>query len=164
MEKISERLSNDFYEKQILTTFTEFSYDPCRVNTSTDPLFYIPFKDDFPALDKLKKRNQKNSFSLLYVQPKEETIKTNCDTNLLYPLQTMFECYKDSIPGYNYSEFKTIILNEFQSTKSDEQIMDSFLETFGYGAIEFLSEIIRHRHNRIDYSVPIFGEFTDIIY
>lgn len=121
-----------------------------------DPMFYIPFEEDSSLLDKLEKRNQQNDFSLLYVEPKDDTNNRN-DTNYIYPLHTMFECYKDSIPSYSYSEFKMLILNELESTKSDQEIMECFVEIFGYESIDFLTEIIRHRNGRIDYNTTIYG-------
>lgn len=154
LEKIEERLPKDFYQKRSQWTSNNFDYNPCQIKLLHDPLFYIPLKDDFPILNNLVAKKQKD-ISLLYVQPVEKTVP-KYENNKSYPLQTMFECYKDSIPSYNYNEFKTIILNELQSVKSDEEIMDYFLETFGYGAIDFLAEVIRHR-NKIEYSPPTYG-------
>lgn len=159
MDKIDEKLPNDFFANNSNQSHTtEFPYDPCKIKLLTDAVFYIPLQDDFPILDNLGKNNQQKNFSLLYIQPKEEVLRRNEPASASYPLQTMFECYSTSIPSYNYSEFKTIILNELQSTKSDQEIMECFLETFGYEAIDFLTEIIRNRNNRIDYSTPMYGK------
>lgn len=94
----------------------------------------------------------------MYVYPTIKKTNKN-ETTSSYPLETMFECYKNSFPNYNYNEFKMIILNELQSTKSDEEILEYFLEIFGYEAIEFLTEIINHRNNRIDYGSFINGKY-----
>lgn len=150
-------MPNDFYEKKSHQLYKDLLYDPCGCNLILNPLFYIPFKDNFPLLDDINSKNKKE-FSLLYVQPKEEIPLTNQITSSGYPLQTMFECYNDSIPSYNYNEFKTIVMDTLHSSKSNDEILDYFLETFGYGAIEFLTEIIRHRNNKIDYSTPIYGK------
>lgn len=104
-------------------------------------------------------KNKKKDFSLLYIQPTEESLIRNFNTSTSYPLHTMFECYKNNIPSYNYNEFKMIVLNELQANKSDQEVLEYYLETFGYEAIDFLTEIIRHRNKKIDYSTPIYGEF-----
>lgn len=162
MEKIEERLPKDFFQKKSQISMNHFQYSPCEIKLVHDALFYIPLKDDFPIFDNLAAKNQKD-ISLLYVQPKQITTYKN-ENSTLYPLQTMFECYKDSIPSYNYNEFKTIMLNELQSAKSDQEILEYFLEIFGYEAIDFLTEIIRHRNN-IEYSFPVHGKliFTFLI-
>lgn len=154
MEKIEERLPDNFFKKNSEAYVNPFHYNPCEVTLTHNSLFYIPLKDHFPILDNLAAKNQKG-ISLLYVQPKEEP-SYKIDNSSLYPLETMFECYKDSIPSYNFNEFQTILLNELQSTKNDQEILENLLETFGYEAIDFLTEIIRHRNN-IEYSVAIYG-------
>lgn len=159
MIKIEERLPSDFYEKDSKKLCNEFPYNLCSFKVLPDPVFYIPFKDDFPILDSLTKKNLKRDFSLLYIPPKEETVVSKGSTSTSYPLQTMFDCYKESILSYNYNEFKTIVLNELQLNKSDQESLEYFLETFGYEAFDFLTEIIRHRHNSIDYSTPIYSKF-----
>lgn len=80
------------------------------------------------------------------------------ESTAFYPLETMFECYKDSFPNYNYNEFKMIVLNELQSMKNDQEILEYFVEIFGFEAIEFLTEIINHR-NKIEYAPFINGEY-----
>lgn len=134
-----------------------FSYDPCKIKLHPDILYYVPLKDSFPLLDSLEQRNNNKDISLLYVYPAVKT--TNIiETTSSYPLETMFECYKDNFPSYSYDEFKMIILNELQSSKSDQEILEYFLEIFGYETIEFLTEIINHRNNRIDYGSFINGK------
>lgn len=158
MEKIEEKLPNDFYQRDCKRAYNNFTYDPCQITILPDTLFYIPFKDEFPVLDSLAKKNLNKDISLLYTYPKEEIVRSENSTS--YPLETLFECYKDSFPTYNYSEFKMIVLNELQSVKSDEEVLECFLETFGFEPIEFLSEVIKHR-NTIDYSTPISGEYCN---
>lgn len=122
----------------------------------TDPIFYIPLKEEFPELDKYFEKQQDN-FSLLYVKPKIVDAKSRHEDNG-YSLETMFECYRQSISGYDYRDFKTIVHNELNSNKTNDEIMDYFLETFGYGAIDFLTELIEHRYKKINYNSQISGK------
>lgn len=157
IEKIDQKLPNDFYQKDCSRIYNNFLHDPCETTLPADTLFYIPFKDNFPELDRLALKNRNKDISLLYTYPKEE-IGIKSGNSIGYPLQTLFECYRDSFPTYNYNEFEIIILNELHSNKIDQEVLESFLETFGYEPIEFLSEIIKNRNN-IDFSTTIYGEF-----
>lgn len=160
IEKIDQKLPDDFYQKD-KRTYNTYIDVPCEIISPADTLFYIPFKDNFPELEWLSFKNQNRNISLLYKYPKEEIVTRN-ENSTGYPLQTLFECYKDSFSTYNYSEFEIIVLNELQSNKTDEEVLESFLETFGYEPIEFLSEIIKNR-NTIDYSTTIYGEYLNIL-
>lgn len=156
IEKIDQILPNDFYQKDCNVVYKNLSHDPCEVTLPAETLFYIPFKDNFPELDRLALKNQNKNISLLYTYPKEE-ILTKSENSIGYPLQTLFECYKDSFPTYIYNEFEIIVQNELNSNRTDQEVLESFLETFGYEPIEFLSEVIKNR-NKIDYNT-IYGKF-----
>lgn len=158
IEKIDQKLPTDFYQKNCSRIHNNVPHDPCEITLPPDTFFYIPFKDNFPELDRLALKNQNKDISLLFTYPKEEVV-TKSENSIGYPLQTLFECYRDSFPTYNYNEFEIIVLNELHSNKIDQEVLESFLETFGYEPIEFLSEIIKNR-NKIEYSTPIYGEFS----
>lgn len=157
MEKIEEKLPSDFYEKRYKWSCINFPYDPCQIKLHHDTLYYVPLKDNFPVLDSLEKRSNSKDISLLYVYPMVKSTNKNESTSV-YPLETMFECYKDSFPNYNYNEFKMIVLNELQSMKNDQEVLEYFVEIFGFEAIEFLTEIISHRNNKIDYAALMNGK------
>ncbi|KAJ8967760.1 hypothetical protein NQ314_002643 [Rhamnusium bicolor] len=156
LENIIERLPNNFFKKapaKLLLKNNE--YDPCQGRKPIDPIFYIPLKEDFPELDKTFEKSQKNDFSLLYIKPKERPMETaNEDSG--YPLEAMFEFYKDVISSYDYREFKAIIYTELNSSRSNDELMEYFLDTFGYAAFDFLTEIIRFRTKKIDYSSSVY--------
>ncbi|KAJ8934565.1 hypothetical protein NQ318_017264 [Aromia moschata] len=118
LENITERLPNNFFKKEKRRLMRiDNKYDPCQGAKLIDPIFYIPLKEDFQELDKTLKKAQKNDFSLLYVKPKEEPINNILSDEQAYPLETMFECYKDVMPNYDYREFKTIIHTELNSSQ-----------------------------------------------
>ncbi|XP_018561947.1 activating signal cointegrator 1 complex subunit 3 isoform X3 [Anoplophora glabripennis] len=155
LENITDRLPNDFFQKDTNHILPgSNSYDPRQEFKSIDPIFYIPLKENLPEIDDLQKQKKKN-FSLLYVHPKKPTPNTT-NENEAYPLETMFECYRDVIPHYDYREFKAIIHTELNSNRSDDELMEYFLETFGYTAFDFLTEIIRHRNKKIEYGSAIY--------
>ncbi|KAJ8917587.1 hypothetical protein NQ315_000070 [Exocentrus adspersus] len=149
LENINERLPSNFYEKKKNHSIS-VNYDPRQEFKPVDPMFYIPLREDFPELDNLEKQKT-NNLSFLYVHPKKSTTD-DVPSNEAYPLQTMFECYKDVIPHYDYREFKAIIHTELNSNRSNDELMEYFLETFGYAAFDFLTEIIKHRNQKIEYS------------
>lgn len=142
-----------------LSDIKDLKYNPCDNGKRLDPLFYIPFREHFPELDiLLEKHHQKNGISFLYVEPKEGQNRSNKNDVFIYPLETMFECYKDAFPNYEYEDFKVIVKTELNSMKSDDEVMEYFIETFGYGAIDFLQELIRNRRKKIDYGSTVFGK------
>ncbi|CAH0555030.1 unnamed protein product [Brassicogethes aeneus] len=112
-----------------------------------NPLFFIPLKETFPELDKIFQKDQDKNISLCYNQPQATTSKVNN----AFCLEELFECYKTLIPGYNYNEFGPIIYNELSSSKSNDDVMEYFLETFGLKAFDFLNEIINNRGKKINY-------------
>ncbi|XP_072381205.1 activating signal cointegrator 1 complex subunit 3-like isoform X2 [Diabrotica undecimpunctata] len=154
LEKVTERLPNNFFKRDKLNIPQKYNDINIDIPIKTiNPIFYIPLKEELPELDKTlekTKKSQKDNFSLLYVKPKET--EQNRSSNETYPLETMFECYGQSITGYDYRDFKTIVHTELNSSKSNDEVMEYFLETFGYGSIDLLTEIIRHRNGKIDYS------------
>ncbi|CAG9864266.1 unnamed protein product, partial [Phyllotreta striolata] len=149
LEMLVERLPSDFYKTKtrILKSSLPANLNP--TNQTTDTIFYLPFNEDFPELNGLADNKSKDEFSLLYVKPTEKP--PSKVENGAYPLETMFECYGQSIPGYEFNDFKTIVRNELESTKTNDEIMNYFLETFGYDAIEFLTALIENRGKKIDY-------------
>lgn len=141
------------------------NYDPCAGLPEKNPMLYIPLRDEFPELDRILEKQPKNQFSFLYVKPKEEIQSTPEVVHYSdgYALETMFDCYRDSIPHYTYDEFKNIVQRELNSIKSDDEVMGSLLETFGYDVFDFLNEIIRHRYKKIDYdSISLYVDPGDI--
>ncbi|KAJ8984827.1 hypothetical protein NQ317_013026 [Molorchus minor] len=161
LEHIKERLPNKFFERGKIKTATSVvsnnKFDPCQGATPINPIFYIPLKDDFHELDKALQESQKSDFSLLYVKPRDDSHNNVINNeSQAYPLETMFECYKDVMPNYDYREFKSIIHMELNSSRSNDELMEYFLETFGYSAFDFLTEIIKHRQKKIDYSSAIY--------
>lgn len=158
MENITDRLPNDFFQKETSHILRgSKSYDPRQEFKPVNPLFYVPLKEDIPELDDLQK-HKKNDFSLLYVHPKKAS-SNGTTSSEAYQLETMFECYRDVIPHYDYREFKAIIHTELNSNRSDDELMEYFLETFGYMAIDFLTEIIKHRNKKIEYGYTVYGKF-----
>ncbi|XP_056637201.1 activating signal cointegrator 1 complex subunit 3-like isoform X1 [Diorhabda sublineata] len=158
LENLIDRLPNNFY-----TANNTRNLDTNQVVNSnlqeTDPLFYIPLKEDFPEIDRFLEKPQKDNFSLLYIKPKETNQHVVNDNG--YPLETMFQCYGQSITGYDYRDFKGIVHTELNSNKTNDEVMEYFLETFGYESFDFLTEIIKHRYEKIDYTSQLYeGENT----
>lgn len=109
-------------------------------------VFSLPLLDNLPDVDNNDQKNK--CFSLLYVEPKNQCIQREIEA---YPLETMFEIYKESIPNYNYNEFKSIVQDQLMSDRSDDDVVAYLLDTFGYTIFDFISEITRNRHKKIDY-------------
>ncbi|KAL1501849.1 hypothetical protein ABEB36_007098 [Hypothenemus hampei] len=63
----------------------------------------------------------------------------------------MFETNRDSLINYNYRQFKTIVEDQLNSSNSDDDVVAFLLDTFGYGLFDFITEIVKHRSQGINY-------------
>lgn len=155
VENITDRLPNDHFNR-VYNKDTQPSWDIdfLKPYVSLNPVFSVPLKDKFPEIQNKIDNQKKNEFSLLYIDPKNDSQKHSES----YSLQTMFEIYKDSIPNYNYEEFKSIVQDQLISNKSDDDVAAYLLDTFGCAIFDFISEIVRNRHNVIDYSSKQYFE------
>nr|XP_023023600.1 uncharacterized protein LOC111511815 [Leptinotarsa decemlineata] len=115
LENLIEKLPKNYYEHVSKPVIRKIEYDPQEGFKSLDPVFYIPLKEQFPELDKTLEQSRRENFSFLYVKPREQNSKSSSGGDPAYPLETMFECYKDLIPSYNYQDFKAIIHTELNS-------------------------------------------------
>lgn len=153
LENIVIKLPNDFFEIRTQNDANYNEFDPGQGAKEPFPFFYIPLQETLPQFDQISKRKD-DQFSLLYIKPNETKNKKDA----VYPLEAMFECYKASIPHYDYHEFCTIVQNAICSDNSDDQLMEYFIETFGCEAIEFLTEIVQHRNKSIDFGLAFEGK------
>ncbi|XP_050304437.1 activating signal cointegrator 1 complex subunit 3 [Anthonomus grandis grandis] len=144
VDNIVNKLPNNFFEKHKRSYQTSKTLDLPKTVKELNPIFYIPLKEDLPSFE----NNKNNSFSLLYTGESQAKSSRSDET---YPLETMYEIYRASIPNYSYNEFKSIVEAELISSKSDDEVVAYLLDTFGCTVFDFISEIVRNRHKKIDY-------------
>ncbi|KAF7284822.1 hypothetical protein GWI33_021579 [Rhynchophorus ferrugineus] len=152
VENIADRLPVDHFEKKH-HTFILNNTDLSKCMKNENPIFSLPLLDNLPDIENNDQR--KNAFSLLYVEPKNQSNQKEIEA---YPLETMFEIYKESIPNYNYNEFKSIVQDQLISDRSDDDVVAYLLDTFGYTIFDFISEIIKNRYKKIDYGDRLYVE------
>lgn len=111
-------------------------------------MLYVPLREELPEVEKNLEKKDKNDFSLLYAGDTKNRDPKAIES---YPLETMFEVYKDSIPNYIYKEFHLIVEEQLTSARSDDEIVAYLLDTFGCSVFDFITEIVRNRHKRINY-------------
>lgn len=152
LENIVIKLPNDFFEiPSVINDEVYNQYDPCESAKEPFPFFYVPLQETLSQLDKIPGRKE-DQFSLLYVKPTSEKKSEK------YPLEAMFECYKPSIPNYDFHQFRSIVQNVINSDYNDDELLEYFIETFGCEAFDFLSEIVKHRNKKIDYGSSFDGK------
>lgn len=128
--------------------------DPLKSVKPLNPIYYIPLLEDLPQVEQLTKKSSKNDFTFL--QPLQTS-----PSNDSYKLDTMFEIYKDAIPNYNYEEFKSIIREQVESDRNDDEAVAYLIDTFGCNLFDFITEIVRNRKN-IDYGKTTGGNKSKI--
>lgn len=117
--------------------------DPTGRPRALNPLFYVPLRESLPEIQSPGSRQK--SFSLLYTHEPAGEAQT-------YPLEVMFNLHKAAIPNYTYEQFRRIVEEELASGRDSDQMVAYFLDTFGCALFDFVSEVVRNRHGRIDFS------------
>lgn len=129
--------------------------DPLKSVKPLNPIYYIPLLEDLPQVEQLTKKSSKSDFTFL--QPFQTS-----SSNDSYKLDMMFEIYKDAIPNYNYEEFKSIVREQLESDRNDDEVVAYLIDTFGCNLFDFISEIVRNRHKNIDYGKSTGGNKSKI--
>ncbi|ENN76138.1 hypothetical protein YQE_07311, partial [Dendroctonus ponderosae] len=150
VENVVDRLPEGYFVRPRRASVKMGDLDPAGRPKPVNPLFYVPLRESLPEIEKYLSRTdssssrRRRSFSLLYTDEPKEAQN--------YPLEATFNVYKASIPNYTYDQFRRIVEEELASGQGDDEAVAYFLDTFGCAVFEFVSEIVRNRHGRIDFS------------
>ncbi|XP_066155619.1 activating signal cointegrator 1 complex subunit 3-like [Euwallacea fornicatus] len=147
IENIVERLPNNHFEQSHKLHPIPLNLDPCKALKPLNPIYYIPLQDDLSDIEKYLKKGEKINFSFLSVP---DLHQNDVDGNS-YDLETMFQIHEPSMLNYSYDAFRAIVREQLESDRSDDEVVAYLIDTFGCNVFDFITEIVRNRHKKINY-------------
>lgn len=156
MEYVSDQIPPDFFptktvKKDILieTKSEKNNHLLSDYEREINPIFFLPMNDH-------DETEQDNDNDDEVTAPATMLLPMVQSTNQ-YEIGKRYEYYKRNLSEFPFDEFQNIITisvtdNNSYSGKTNEELLNDLLDTFGCEVFEFLNEIIQNRYATFDWS------------
>ncbi|KYB27053.1 activating signal cointegrator 1 complex subunit 3 [Tribolium castaneum] len=136
LEYVCDNLPGDFFKKGSEMARLIKSDVEKPAEKPLDIIFYIPMSENEPCIEG---------------EVEELSLAAAASTGAPYCVKKRYDYYKSKMAEFPFEEFKEIIITGITSQKSNEELLNYFLDVFGCEVFEFLNEIIQHRSAQIEW-------------